>query len=341
MKQKIFQIINITIGCLYLLTSCLFNHKELKDSHISNNKISKETNKLVANELYLDEIFDISDLAIVKNNIIFQSISSDTIIHVYQLPNFQLLNSFGHIGEGPMEFQNPHLYKSTNSQIIIGGFNRGMSAYSYDLDSNNIDKQNKYIIFNTGEPMNNVYSYNEHLIYNNIFQLNICKYNFDNKSTDILYSFTKDDHPESFFYSNKGILVANDSVMVYAYFYKDRIDYIDFDGNLKKSILGENQKPHISINNFKLNTTTFVNAFASKSYIFLLYRGKNHEDFMKNPYEDKLLIYDNDGNYINEYKFNISPILFVFDEVNNTLYGYNGLYKECILSYNINIDYKK
>lgn len=337
MKQNIFQITNIAISCLCLLTSCLFNNNESKDSHINNNTISKEANVLKAKEIYLDETFDVSDLAIVKNNIIFQSISSDTLIHIYQIPDFHLLKSFGHIGEGPMELLNPQLYKSINNQILIGGFNRGMNAYHYNLDSNNIDKQREYIILNTNEPMNNVYSYNKHLLYNNIFQLNICKYNFENQLTDILYSFSKDDHSESFFYSNKGILVANDSIMVYAYFYKDRIDFIDFEGDLQKSILGENQKPRININNFKSNTTTFVNAFASKSYIFLLYRGKNYEDFMKNPYEDKLLIYDNHGNYVNEYRFDISPILFAFDEENNTLYGYNGLYKECILSYKINL----
>lgn len=337
MKHKIFQILNITIGCLYLSTSCSFNSNELKDTHIGENNSQKEIDKLVVKEIYLNEIFDVSDLAIVKNKIIFQSISSDTIIHIYQTPDFQLLNSFGHKGEGPMEFSNPHLYKSTSSQFLIGGFNRGKNAYGYDLKNNNINKQNLYNIFNTGEPMNNVYSYNKYLIYNNIFQLNICKYNFDNNSTEVLYSFPKDDHPESFFYSNKGTLVANDSIMVYAYFYKDKIDFIDFDGNLKKSILGEKQKPHININNFKSNTNTFINAFASKSYIFLLYRGLNYEDFMKNPYKDKLLIYDNHGNYINEYRFDISPILFVFDEVNNILYGYNGLYKECILSYDIKI----
>lgn len=337
MKQNIFQIINITIGCLFLSTSCSLNNKELKDTHINDDSFQKDINKLVAKEIYLNEIFDISDLAIVENNIIFQSIASDTIIHVYQTPNFQLLNSFGHKGEGPMDFSNPHLYKGTNNQFLIGGFNSGKNAYRYDLKSNNIDKQDQYNILNIGEPMNNVYSFDKYLIYNNIFQLNICKYNFENNSTNILYSFPKDDHLESFFYSNKGILVANDSVIVYAYFYKDKIDFIDFDGNLKKSILGEKQKPHININNFNSNTTTFINAFASKSYIFLLYRGKNHDDFMKDPYKDKLLIYDNNGNYINEYRFDISPILFVFDDINNTLYGYNGLYKECILSYYIKI----
>lgn len=337
MKQKIIHITNIVIGCICLLTSCLSNKNESKDLHISSNNISEKANVLVAEEIYLDETFDVSDLAIVKNNIIFQSISSDTIIHVYQLPDFKLLNSFGHIGEGPMELLNPQLYKSTNNRLLIGGFNRGMNAYHYDLDSINVDKHRKYNILNTNEPMNNVYFYNKYLLYNDIFHLNICKYNFDNQSTEVLYSFPKDDHSESFFYSNKGILVANDSTMVYAYFYKDRIDFIDFDGHLQKSILGEKQKPQITINNFISNTTTFVNAFASKFYIFLLYRGKKHEDFMKSPYEDKLLIYDNHGNYVNEYKFDISPILFAFDEDNNILYGYNGLYKECVLFYKINI----
>lgn len=336
MKQKAFQFLSIITSYILLSTSCSYNNKEIRDAHISSNS-SKEIQTLNAKEIYLNEVFDVSDMAIEKDNIIFQSISADTIIHIYQTPNFELLNKFGHKGEGPMEFSNPRLYKSTNDQLLIGGFNRGKTAYRYNLNNNNIDKQNQYDILNTGDPMNNVYSFNDHLIYNNIFQLNICKYNFENNSTDIIYSFSKDDHPESFLYSNKGILVANDSVMAYAYFYKDQIDLIDLKGNLKKSIVGEKQKPHINTNDFKSNTITFVNAFASKSYIFLLYRGKTHDDFIKSPYDDKVMIYDNQGNYINEYKFNIPPILFVFDEVNNILYGYNGLYKECILSYDVKI----
>ena len=70
------------------------------------------------------------------------------------------------------------------------------------------------------------------LIYNSIFDLTLRKINIKNHSVPDICQFPKDNHQESFFYSNKGKLGINNTSIVYAYFYKDQIDFMDLEGKL-------------------------------------------------------------------------------------------------------------
>lgn len=319
---------------VFIFSSC---KNKTTDNNTTNNSITKTSNckKLIAKEIYTEEIFDVIDISICNQDLIISGFKSKNLIHVYHLPDFKLKNKFGEKGESPLDLNVCFLSKSSSNKVFIGGFNGGKTFYKYNELNGYIDIEKPINILNVGEPMNDIFSTEEKFIYNSIFDLKINEYNFHDKEVKTIYELDKDDHKESFFYSNKGKMASNDSVMVYTYFYKDQIDFIDSNGKIKKSIIGKIRNPVITMGDFEANTVTYINAYATKNNFYILYRGKTHKEFIKAPYEDVLIVFNNKGDVINKYSFDIPPIIFAVDEENNTLYGYNGMYKDVILKYSL------
>ena len=293
------------------------------------------TNKLLGKEIVFDEIFDIIDMIIVDDYLVVTSAQSDTLVHIYSLPDIKLVSKMGLKGEAPFNLVYSLLFKGSGSKLIIGGFDNGKAVKSFQIQDDIVTEiQTSKVFFN--EALNDAYAMNDSiLIYNSIFDLTLRKINMKNHSVSDICQFPKDNHQESFFYSNKGKLGINNTSIVYAYFYKDQIDFMDLEGKLITKIKGRTLSPIISLDNFDRNYISYVNLYAGKTNFYLLYRGQTHAEYKNNNLKDKLEVYNYEGEISREYIFEIPPIIFAVDEKRIVLYGYNGMYKVVLLVYNL------
>lgn len=293
------------------------------------------TNKLLGKEIVFDETFDIIDMIIVDDYLVVTSAQSDTLVHIYSLPDIKLVSKMGLKGEAPFNLVYSLLFKGSGSKLIIGGFDNGKAVKYFQIQDDIVTEiQTSKVFFN--EALNDAYAMNDSiLIYNSIFDLTLRKINIKNHSVSDICQFPKDNHQESFFYSNKGKLGINNTSIVYAYFYKDQIDFMDLTGKLIKRIVGKNDSSSISIDNMNMNYMSYVNLYAGTNYFYLLHRGQTLADYINNNLNDRLEVYSGDGQIQNEYSFEIPPIIFVVDEKRNILYGYNGMYKDVLLVYKL------
>ena len=181
------------------------------------------TNKLLGKEIVFDETFDIIDMIIVDDYLVVTSAQSDTLVHIYSLPDIKLVSKMGLKGEAPFNLVYSLLFKGSGSKLIIGGFDNGKAVKYFQIQDDIVTEiQTSKVFFN--EALNDAYVMNDSiLIYNSIFDLTLRKINIKNHSVSDICQFPKDNHQESFFYSNKGKLGINNTSIVYAYFYKIKL----------------------------------------------------------------------------------------------------------------------
>ena len=312
---------------LIIFYSCQYNVKTGKKNLIPQ--------KLTVKEVEFKETFDVLDMSIVDDYLVVTSSLSDTLIHIYSLPDLKLLNKMGLKGDSPSDLAFTLLLKGSSKNIFIGGFNGGRDIREFEMKDKSVNLV-KTFSFSSHEPLNDAYIINDStIIYNSIFDLVLRKINLINNASFDIHQYSKDDHQESFFYSNKGKMGVNEKSIVYAYFYKDQIDFMDLEGKLITKIKGRTLSPIISLDNFDRNYISYVNLYAGKTNFYLLYRGQTHAEYKNNNLKDKLEVYNYEGEISREYIFEIPPIIFAVDEKRNVLYGYNGMYKDVLLVYNL------
>lgn len=129
-------------------------------------------------------------------------------------------------------------------------------------------------------------------VYYNSSELAIKKYDLRNKKELDKIELAKDGHKESYFYSNRGIIAANDSFVVYPYVYKKQIDIYSVDDfELVKRI--DNGKRYPKVNDIEKVTYHYMNIYAGKKYFYVIYAGhKVNDNFLDRTME----VYDYKGN---------------------------------------------
>lgn len=170
-------------------------------------------------------------------------------------------------------------------------------------------------------------------IYYSSNQLAITKYDLKNQTELDKIKLEKDDGNESYFYSNRGLIAANDSFVVYPYIYKKQIDiYAVKDFKLVKRINDGKHYPEIIANDIEDITYHYLNVYAGKKYFYALYVGhKEDNNFLGRTLE----VYDYGGNPIIKYTFDIIPFYFVVDEENGYIYATNAHYEDYLLRYKL------
>ena len=281
---------------------------------------------LLVEKIYVNDVFSVDFMTKANNFLFISSSLTDTLIYQYSLPSISNIANFGIKGQGPDDIQVfPMFCSSHDNFLYIWGYTP-LTIRKFKLaDSGEIQLQREYKL-KTYEPFNNMHIINDSIfVYYLSNNLTIKKYNLNNGEYLDEINMKKDDHKESYFYSNRGLIAASDSFLVYSYLFKKQIDIYDINSfKLKTTIVGNYKYVKPEIGNF--NTRQYYkNIVAGKKYFYALAKNDDQSYTIE--------VYDYTGKPIITYKFDISPFLFVVDEDNNMLYGYDQDYQDYILKY--------
>lgn len=284
----------------------------------------------------IDEIL-LADFMIKKGNYLFMiSTRSDSMIYVYTLPELQYCKSFGIKGKGPGEFILPMFVEAPGDDVYIWGYSdvRLIRCFSIDSNANMTVKQdyrlNKYETFNF-----------MHLIRDSICVYSLMPtqpliklYDLKNRKNVGELEIESNDRVNSYLSDGDGVMAANDSVIIVAYYYKKQIDIFDVSTlKLKKRLTGEFRHQKLT-DDFTKNEYHYVDIVAGSKRFYALYRGCRNGDAKENS--DVLESFDYNGNPIIKYKFNdLSPDIFYADDEAAILYGYKSAYPDLVLKYKL------
>lgn len=201
---------------------------------------SLEKKELKSEKKLLEEIISPDFLTRFDNKLIISSSQSDSMLYVYSLPDLKYLHCTGKKGRGPGEIPLfPMFCESLNKTLYVWGYGK-KTITKFDVNQNGELKLNDTIKLPMYDEFNYMHIFNDSLfIYYLPDNLKIVKYDLKNNKQLDEIRMKKDDHNESYFYSNRGTIAANDSFVVFAYLFKKQINiYRLNDFKLHKEIKG-------------------------------------------------------------------------------------------------------
>lgn len=303
----------------------------------TNVTVFPEHKKLFADKVPINEVFSPDFVTKSGNYFIISSSVSDSTLFFYEMPSLTFKKATGKRGSGPNEIQTFPMFCHTLDDEYL--YIRGYSPFSLKkiefendghlsfVDEYELDGDDEYNFMNIIK--------DSLFIYYNSNQLAITKYDLKNKVELDKIEMKKDDHGESYYYSNRGFISANDSFVVYPYLYKKQIDiYTVNDFKLVKRIGDGKRYPKVSVGDNGNITYHYFNVYAGKKYFYALYVGHKEDDHF---FDRSLEVYDYEGNPIAEYTFDIIPFYFVVDEENGYIYATNANYEDYLLRYKLMI----
>ena len=273
---------------------------------------SPEKKELKSEKKLLEEIISPDFLTRIDNKLIISSSQSDYMLYVYSLPDLNYLHRTGKKGRGPEEIPLfPMFCESLNQTLYVWGYGP-KTIRKFDVNQNGELKLNDTIKLPMYEEFNYMHIFNDSLfIYYLPDNLKIVKYDLKSKKHLDNIRMKKDDHNESYFYSNRGTIAANDSFVVFAYLFKKQINiYRLNDFKLHKEIIG-NYKHKDPIVGDLDTPVYYTKIVAGENFFYALCKNKKSME-----------VYDYNGSFVNEFTFDITPSLFAVDEYNKTIYGF-------------------
>jgi hypothetical protein len=318
------------IYTVFFFLSCTYT------DHTNRKIIFEEEKLLVAERILINEIFSPDFVTKKENFFIIASSRSDTMLYAYALPSLGCPNRTGTKGQGPDEIQlfpmfcespgSRYLYVWGYTPLMIKKFTMGdkgefMAAGEYQLS--------RYEAFNC-----------MHVIDDSLFvyylpdELTVKKYDLKTGKYLDEIKWEKDDHAESYYYSNRGLIAVNKSNIVHSYLFKKQIDIYDLHTGRKKAVLTDGKKyPKPDVGS-RDNSQYYVNIYAGADRFYALSRN-NRYDTPDNQDEYLLEVFDYDGNPIVRYAFDIAPFLFAIDEDSGQIYGYSSRFEDYLLRYDM------
>ncbi len=324
MKKK--YIITIAIICLFNACSMKEAHEKIKFS---------EGKTLFATKIPTNALLAPDFVTTKGDHFIVSSSSTDTVLYVYSTPELNIEHKTGTKGKGPGEINAfPMFCEASNSKYLyIWGYSpvkikkiqieRGGSLIpKEDL---NLDKYENFNCMNIVQ--------DSLLIYYSPDELTIKKFDLKNGKHLNEIKLQKDDHPESFFYSNRGNIIANNSCIVYAYVFKKQIDIYDLKTlKLKKRLTGDGNQ-NIVIGDFGNSVYYYTNIVSGKNYFYAVCQGRSNSDYEKSLNE--IEVFDYDGKPVKKFLLDPSPGIIAIDEKNQMIYGYNHRFENYFLKYDM------
>jgi hypothetical protein len=295
-----------------------------------------ESKGLYAEKIPVKEVFSPDFVTKTGNHFIISSSKSDTTLFLYEIPSLTFKNATGKKGGGPDEIETFPMFchTSDNEYLYVRGYSPQSIRKILIQPQGNFVFVDEYILdgYDGYNYMNLIKD--SLFIYYDSNQLAIKKYDLKNKILLEKIELEKEDnHQESYYYSNRGFIAANDSFVIYPYMYKKQIDIYTVD-NLKliKRIGDGKQYPKVEVYDDENIIYHYLNIYAGKKYFYVIYVGHKVDNYFFNR---TMEVYDYEGNQIIKYTFDIVPFQFVVDEENGYIYGCNSHYEDFLLRYKL------
>lgn len=307
---------------LVVLGACTSFNSEMQFAPFDDEKLLRE------DTLLYDDIIS-PDFLILKGRSLFVASSrSDSMLWQYALPDMTLLGSGGLKGHGKGEFSLfPMFCRSCSDKLYIWDYTP-LTIKSFSLGIGQDIQQEEEFTLPNYESFNQMHIVHDSLlIYSAIpSEYAIKKINLRSGKEEGKIEIEKDDHEETFFYKNRGLMAANGKFIVYAYCCKKQIDiYRMADMKLYKRLSDRNAKPEIKIGDFEHTIQYYVNLVVGANYIYALCEGKEKEYSLE--------VIDFEGRTVMRYRFVTAPFLFDVDEKEGCIYGYNPDSEDYFLKY--------
>ena len=302
-------------------------------------KISEfqEIKPLKAEMVDLSEIISPEFMTLKGNHLIISSSQSDPTLFVYSTPSLIFTHDFGIKGGGPVDIKLFPMFCESprSSYLYVWGYSPVMIK-KISISENGEVGYNGDITLKSYEAFNNMAIIGDStFIYYLPDNLTVKKYNLLNKNENSI-ALPKDDHKESYFYSNRGYIATNESKIIYSYLFKNQIDVYDLKTLKLNTRISDGKKySKPTLGDFSSITYQYVGLYAGEKYFYALYDGNQRESESGGKSSRFLEVYDYDGNPIMKYSFDIHPNLFVVDERNSNIYGFNDEYQDYLLRYNM------
>jgi hypothetical protein len=316
------------IAVLFIfIASCNNNSSKIVFDYVENKSVDT---------IPIQHIFIPTFMTLTQDLLTITSYGSGEMLHFYKTPALKYLYSTGRNGQGPHEFQAfPMIGQTTSAnKLYIWGYT--------PITIKEWIVRNDSLVLNETYRLNHYENFNQlHVVQDSIFvysaipsDFSIKKYNLKANREIGKIALKMDEHQQPFYSSNYGLVAANDSFIVYAYYYKKQIDIYDvFSLKLKKRISGnyDYQTPIVGDNDN--NIQQYINVVAGQQYFYALYQGRSSKN--KTINSDVIEVFDYNGNPVAKYTFDICPQIFTIDETNHILYGYNFKFEDHLLKCNL------
>ena len=247
---------------------------------------------------------------------------TDSLFHIYDLTNHELKHAFGVKGHGPDEFEVPWLLKSQLNDFLIKDKNM---LYQFGINEDGIPLLKDIIHPNYIDDISEAAFINDSIFVIDAMYLAPSLYllSLQDKLPRKTRKYRDSSIRDFYIDPNSGNVYANDSRIAFCYQYKKQIDFLDIELNLIKSVKFKYNFPANTIGSPDAKVSYSV-GYLGKRYLYVLFFGKSWKEF-RSLYSDSgvyLEVFDLDGNPVIKYRLDgLSPIHFVVDEENFTLYG--------------------
>jgi len=327
--RLINRLFSFSICIALILTSCSHSVERKKSEFI-------ETKPLKAEMVSLHEIISPDFMTLKGNNLIISSSrSKPTMLFAYSTPSLEFKADFGTKGQGPEEIKLFPMFceSPASSDLHVWGYSP-VTIKRISISENGKIEYKGDIILKSYETFNDM-----SIIGDSTFvfylpdKLTVKKVDLI-KNNESTITLSKDDHREGFFYSNRGNIVTSESMLVYSYLFKKQIDIYDLLTLKLKTTISDGKKyPKPIPIDFESLTFHYVRIYAGEKYFYALYNGiKKTTSVEPSRF---LEVFDYEGNPIVKYSFDIPPFLFVVDEKNGKIYGFNENYEDYLLRYSL------
>ncbi|MDL2241285.1 TolB-like 6-bladed beta-propeller domain-containing protein [Bacteroidales bacterium OttesenSCG-928-L03] len=325
---------------LLLFIFSLFVQSCNKENKIEN-KIFLMQKELTAKRINIEVLLDIIALDIKKEILIAHSRTTDTLFHLFFLPEMEYIKSFGTIGNGPNEYHsNPTMLGSTNNDFLYLRNNDIVEKINFQSLFADEIVVSRYRFGNFPSGSSSKWTLiDDSLIFytiSNPSEIQLCSYSIKNNKKGEKSILVTKENKHSICHENTGFLSGEFNTIAYAYLYKDQIDFMNMDFVSKKSIKDKKSKIEIDEEDINNSILYYNSSYIGQEKIYFLRRGHSiNERIEGREPKNTIEVYDYEGNPIIQYHLNVYPRGFTVDEMNHHIYTW-GIEEDIIYRYDMN-----
>jgi hypothetical protein len=306
------------------------------------NKNFPKEKQLESIKIPINRVFDIIDMDIADSSVIFLSNKTDTLFHIFSLPEFSFVKSFGIRGEGPDEFILPSIVSNNLGYLYVYGSSdlnvlKKLSIHAIEdavliLDEYNLSDIPFGYSRNLSIINDSILYYMEELP----MQMKMISCNL--KTGEPIYSKelkVTENHKSHFDYTNNGFMAVNENTVAYAYLYQNRIDFMNPDFSLKNTLRGEQTEIEINRNGLDNSLFYYVGGYIGREKFYFRYLGSKLNERESQEKGSVIEVYDKEGNPLVKYRLDFDIYGFVVDEGNDKIYAVSEDDEDAVLVYDI------